>query len=183
MAFAACLIAFGTRLQEGPIPVNGVSEPTGSGADSYAELRQRAEATPPTQRMTNDSAEILGRETAIEAAVKAARPRALQGEIFTAAGAKNVRAVIGADLPRRSASDRAGLMSDVPALPPRINEPYPTGEALATFPPLLLQALPRLPDDLEYRFMGRDLIIRDGRTNLIVDYLSDVMAIATALTP
>ena len=55
--------------------------------------------------------------------------------------------------------------------------------AAVTFPPLLLQALPRLPDDLEYRFMGRDLIIRDGRTNLIVDYLSDVMTIATAVTP
>ena len=44
---------------------------------------------------------------------------------------------------------------------------------LATFPPLLLGTLPRLPDDLEYRFMGRQLVIRDTRTNLIVDYLSD----------
>jgi hypothetical protein len=31
--------------------------------------------------------------------------------------------------------------------------------------------------------MGRDLIIRDARTNLIVDYLSDVMTIAAAVTP
>ena len=40
-----------------------------------------------------------------------------------------------------------------------------------------------LPDDLEYRFMGRYLIIRDTRTNLIVDYLSDVMTIATGVIP
>jgi hypothetical protein len=45
---------------------------------------------------------------------------------------------------------------------------------LATFPALLLGALPRLPDDLEYRFMGRHLVIMDTKTNLIVDYLSDV---------
>jgi len=43
-------------------------------------------------------------------------------------------------------------MADVPATPPRVNDPYPASAALATFPPLLLQALPRLPDDLEYRF-------------------------------
>jgi hypothetical protein len=183
MVMATCLIVFGTRLQEGPVLMHGVSAPTGSEADSYAELRHRVETTLPALRVTSDPAEILGREAAIGTAVKAARPRAAQGEVFTAAVAKNVRAVIGADLTRRSASDRAGLMSDVPAMPPRINERYPTGEALATFPPLLLQALPRLPDDLEYRFMGRDLIIMDGRTNLIVDYLSDVMTIGTAVTP
>ena len=183
MVMAACLIIFGTPSQEGPVVVNGVSEATGSEADGYAELRHQVETTVPALRVTNDPAEILGREAAIGAAVKAARPRAAQGEVFTAAMAKNVRAVIAADLTRRSASDWAGLMSDVPAMRPRINEPYPAGDALATFPPLLLQALPRLPDGLEYRFMGRDLIIRDARTNLIVDYLSDVMTIAAAVTP
>jgi hypothetical protein len=35
-------------------------------------------------------------------------------------------------------------MRDVPTMTPRVNEPYPTSEALATFPPLLLQSLPRL---------------------------------------
>jgi hypothetical protein len=74
-------------------------------------------------------------------------------------------------------------MRDVPTMTPRVNEPYPTSEALATFPPLLLQSLPRLADDLEYRYMGRHLIIRDGRTNLIVDYLPDVMRIATGVSP
>ena len=183
MVLAGCLIAFGTPSQEAPILVDSVSEATGSEAGGYAELRHQVETTVPALRVTNDSAEILGREAAIGAAVKAARPRAAQGEVFTAAMARNVRAVIAADQTRRSASDWAGLMSDVPAIRPGINESYPGGEALATFPPLLLQALPPLPDGLEYRFMGRDLVIRDARTNLIVDYLSDVMTLATAVTP
>jgi hypothetical protein len=181
MVFAVCLIAFGTRLREEPVRVNGVSGP--AGADTYAELRHRVEATLPALRVTNDPAEILGREAAIGAAVKAAHPRASRGEVFTAAVAKDVRAVIGADLIRRSASDRASLMRDVPTMTPHVNQPYPTSEALATFPPLLLQSLPRLPDDLEYRFLGRHLIIRDGRTNLIVDYLPDVMTIAAGVSP
>ena len=177
IVMAALLIVLGALSQERPVLVNGVSGAVGSEAERYAELRHAVETTVPALRVTNDPAEILGREAAFGAAVQAARPGPAQGEVFTAAMAKNVRAVIAADRMRRSASDWAGLMSDVPAMRPGINESYPAGEALATFPPLLLQALPRLPDDLEYRFMGRDLIIRDARTNLIVDYLSNVITI------
>ena len=31
--------------------------------------------------------------------------------------------------------------------------------------------LPRLPDGLEYRFMGRDLVLRDQASNLIIDFV------------
>jgi hypothetical protein len=182
MLSAACLIVFGTRLQEQPILVTAVGEPTGSVADSYVEVRHRVEVTLPALRVTNDAAEILGREAAIGTAVKAMHVRAAQGEVFTQAVTEKVHAAMRADLTRRSASDRANLMRDVPTMTPRVNEPYPMSEALATFPPLLLQSLPRLPDDLEYRFMGRHLVIRDGRTNLIVDYLPDAMTSATGVS-
>ena len=43
MLSAACLIVFGTRLQEGPILVTAVGEPSGSVADSYVEVRHRVE--------------------------------------------------------------------------------------------------------------------------------------------
>ena len=152
------------------------------GVDGYVGVRQRIEGTIPALRVTDEAAEILGREAAIGTAVQAGRPRAAQGEVFTAAVADNVRAIVAADMGRRSMADRASIMADVPAMPPPVNDPYPESAALATFPPLLLQALPRLPDDFEYRFMGRHLIIRDGRTNLIVDYLSDV-APAAGVTP
>ena len=174
MATAACLMLLGTRVQEGPGVVTGGSEPAESAADRYVELRHRVEATLPALRVTNEPAELLGRAAAIATAVKAARPRAAQGEVFTPAVAGDIRALIAADLTRRSASDRSSLMSEVPTVQPRVNDPYPTSEALAMFPPSLLQVLPRLPSDLEYRFMGRDLIIRDSLTNLIVDYLPDV---------
>jgi hypothetical protein len=182
MLSAACLVVFGTRLQEPPILMRAVGEPAGSVADSYVEVRGRAETTLPALRVTNDPAEIFGREAAIGTAVKAMHVRAAQGEVFTQAVTEKVHAAMRADVTRRSASDRASLMRDVPTMTPRVNEPYPTSEALATFPPLLLQSLPRLPDDLEYRFMGRHLIIRDGRTNLIVDYLPDVVTIATGVS-
>ena len=170
---AACLTVFDTYIREGPVLVSRLSASGGSVADGQAELRPQAPVSLPPVRVTSDAAEMIGRRAAIGTAARAAR-HAVQGEIFTPAVAENVRALITADMTRRSAADRASLMSEVPSRLPRVNEPYPAGEALATFPPLLLQTLPRLPHDLEYRFMGPHLIIRDGRTNLIVDYLLEV---------
>ena len=55
--------------------------------------------------------------------------------------------------------------------PPAVNTPYPENAPLATVPPLILVNLPRLPDGLEYRFMGRHLILRDQPSNLIIDFV------------
>jgi hypothetical protein len=157
IAVAACILL---------LPIRLLAQPTGA---PMAALR-----------VTDNPVEIVQREAALAASARAAGSRARPGSIFTPAVAADVRAIVAADFARRSVSDRADLMTEMPTTLPRINEPYPTGEPLATFPPLLLQALPRLPGELEYRFMGRHLIIRDGRTNLIVDYLADVTTAADA---
>jgi hypothetical protein len=54
---------------------------------------------------------------------------------------------------------------------PRVNAPYPTGAPRSTVPPSVLVALPALPKCLEYRFVGRDLILVDSVAQLIVDFL------------
>ena len=33
----------------------------------------------------------------------------------------------------------------------------------------ILAALPKLPDDIEYRFLGRHLVLHDTRANMILD--------------
>jgi hypothetical protein len=48
---------------------------------------------------------------------------------------------------------------------------FPTTSAMATMPAHLLEALPTLPKDLEYRFAGRTLILRDRDAALIIDFL------------
>jgi hypothetical protein len=44
-------------------------------------------------------------------------------------------------------------------------------EPLATMPSSVLDALPPLPPELEYRFVGSDLIIRDRDARLVLDYM------------
>ncbi|MSO30989.1 MAG: hypothetical protein EXQ48_08640 [Acidobacteria bacterium] len=50
-----------------------------------------------------------------------------------------------------------------------VNDTYSKRRSLATMPPNILLLLPDLPPDMEYRFVGRHLIPRDVRANMIID--------------
>jgi len=41
--------------------------------------------------------------------------------------------------------------------------------------PALLAALPALPEELEYRFVGWDLVLVDTHADLVVDILKDAL--------
>jgi len=103
--------------------------------------------------------------------IMAARKDAKPGEVFGDATAYFKR-VIEHDTRTRGIRDAYAAMQEVPAKsPPTVNTLYPEKAALATVPPLILVNLPRLPDGLEYRFMGRDLILRDRDANVVVDFV------------
>ena len=53
----------------------------------------------------------------------------------------------------------------------RVNAQYPSGAALSTVPASVLATLPQLPAPLQYRFVGRNLILLDSVAGLIVDFL------------
>ena len=56
------------------------------------------------------------------------------------------------------------------------NAPYPEGAPLSTVPPDLLAKLPKLPEPLEYRFVGGHLILHDSDASLVVDFLNEMVA-------
>ena len=56
-----------------------------------------------------------------------------------------------------------------------VNATYPESQPLPTMPPNLLASLPKLPEDLEYRIIGRHLILRDVHANIIVDYIPNAI--------
>lgn len=147
-----------------------------AGLESYMLLRRHAEATTAALRVTPEPAEILERGRALGLAIQQVRADVHQGNIFTGQVVTDVRRIIASDLGRRSPEARGVLAEDVAGFVPRVNGLYPHLLPLATFPPLLLAALPSLPEGLEYRFMGGDLIIMDVDARLIVDYLPEVLA-------
>jgi hypothetical protein len=56
-----------------------------------------------------------------------------------------------------------------------VNGRYPDGVPLTTMPPQVLAALPKLPPELEYRFIGERLVLLDGPAHLIVDFIQDAL--------
>jgi hypothetical protein len=53
-----------------------------------------------------------------------------------------------------------------------VNGRYPDTIPLSSMPPQILKVLPPLPEELEYRFIERTLILLDVRAHIIVDYMT-----------
>ena len=71
------------------------------------------------------------------------------------------------------------LMADTwEPMAPRVNEPFPwvSGNGML---PTVLELLPDLPPDIEYRFVGADLVLIDLRSELVVDILRDALPTPT----
>ena len=69
---------------------------------------------------------------------------------------------------------RASLMDENPmAAKIGVNARYPDTVPLSTMPPDVLSALPRLPENLEYRFVGTRLILLDVQAHLVVDFVDN----------
>jgi hypothetical protein len=140
--------------------------------EAYLELRKKAESGFPALGETDDPAKITAHEKALGDAVRQMRPTARPGDIFGTDMTPLILEIVRADWKKRPAVDRAAIMEGMPKpFVPTINMRYPVGQPLTTFPPNLLNQLHQLPDDLEYRFVGRDLILRDVKANIIVDVI------------
>jgi hypothetical protein len=144
--------------------------------EGYLKLRASLLQNMKPLATTPIATELSARQTAIATALKKARAAAMPGDLVPAAVAAQIAATIREDFTRRSAADERATFSEVPAvLRPVINQTYPADAALPTVPPLLLMNLPRLPDNLQYRFYGRHLLLLDGDAHVIVDYIADAL--------
>jgi hypothetical protein len=62
-----------------------------------------------------------------------------------------------------------------PKIPLKVNTKYPGSAPLPTVPANLLARLPQLPEDVEYRIVDKDLILRDVDANIIVDFIPNAI--------
>ena len=58
----------------------------------------------------------------------------------------------------------------------KVNDKYPEQMPLQTTPPTLLENLPKLPQEIEYRITGRDLVLLDAKVNLVIDVMRGVFS-------
>ena len=185
MAFCTLLVIFGLLASEaqaqqpaGPPKVdlsvevfgNTVAEFTAK-MDAYAELRRALEEGLPPLTVTDKPSDIYRAELLLAERIRRARRGAGRGAIFT----ENVRRAFKQLLrPVSNAATCELIRDDNPGeFAWSVNGPYPKGKPLSTMPPSMLNVLPRLPTDVWYRFLGRDLILHDSRANVILDRIDD----------
>ena len=140
--------------------------------NDYVALQKKVDNGLPKLSGDDDPSKIEAHQAAMAARMKIARANAKPGELFGDI-APIVKSVIREDAHLRKLRDARAAMEEVPKFdPPKVNAAYPEKLPLATVPPLILDALPRLPEGLEYRFMGNDLILRDTKANLVADFIN-----------
>ncbi len=152
---------------------------------AYTELQQRASSkVPPLSTTETDPAKIATRTKALANGILEARAGAKPGDIFSPQAARDFRQIIlGALQGKQGAPSRDTVKTGNPTEEPgaaskvvlAVNTPYPDTAPRSSVPPSLLMHLPQLPKGLEYRFLGRHLILLDSMANLILDYLLDVV--------
>lgn len=134
---------------------------------------------PSSKKMKNkQSAPTLSAQRRLLAAeVRAARPEAKQGDLFTPEVSAVFRKLLAASFAGPDGKRiRISLRRSEPLAVQhmKVDETYPSGIPLQSTPPSLLQNLPALPKGVEYRIVGHRLILRDTEANTIVDYLPNV---------
>ena len=178
--FVACVLGLAVRTSPALSAVSTDDEKAVSafqaGVTKYLELKKKEVGTAP--RSSSSAYKVAETQETLASKTKALRPRATQGEIFTPEVTAYFRKRISGVLAGTEGSKiRASLRHAEPVhgLALRVNEQYPEGVPLQSAPPSLLSVLPILPDSLEYRIVGRSLVLRDVAPNLVVDFISNAL--------
>ena len=144
----------------------------------YMTVQRAVEHQLPALTVTADAHAIDLAVTMRAAGIRLARATARQGDIFAPDIARVFRARIA-----KALESHDYLVADLllppdedgdPPPPPLVNGTFAWRTAIAT-PGCVLATLPSLPEELQYRFVGRDLVLVDIEANLVVDVLPDVL--------
>ncbi len=138
----------------------------------YVETHRRLEATLPPLDPQADAPSLAAHQRALARLLQQARRDARAGDLFT----EPMRRWLRQTLARARAEagwhpDRHDEAEAPLRFRPRVNAICPEALPVAAVPPAVLTALPELPPELAYRFVGPDLILLDSHANLIVDFV------------
>jgi hypothetical protein len=152
---------------------------------AYAKLERKLESQLPKLPEKAEPERIEAHKSALAKAIQQKRANAKEGDLFipdvrpilmaivrsetTGAQGAPVREEITETAAKRAADERPAAVTLKP------NTLYPSNVSLSTVPAELLMKLPKLPPEVDYRFVGRNLILRSVRANLILDVLPGVL--------
>jgi len=142
--------------------------------DEYVALHKKLEATIPSLPKEATPQQIDQHQRALGRLIEQSRSGAKRGDIFTPGMERIARKLLseifrgpgGAQMKREIFEEY-----EQRDIRPVINGRYPDEIPLSTVPPGVLAGLPKLPGELEYRFVGTYLILLDQHAHIIADFI------------
>lgn len=143
----------------------------------YVALHRRIEGPRPRTLIGEVTNLLFLGRAALADELRRGRPLAKQGDIFGREIAAAFRRTIRDAIAEGQLRDVLQIVADaqVRRAPPAISADAPADGSLIAVPPCLVRAFPPLPEELAYRFLGRDLILVDLHAGIVVDYVPDAI--------
>ncbi len=143
----------------------------------YVKQRERIRKKLPKLSRNSAPEQIEANEEAFAQALRAARSSAKPGDIFTPDIANYIRSTLKREFKETDKKEirKIVLGAETKGVPLRVNYPYPEPKEFSEMPPTLLLKLPQLPKQLNYRYVGRNLMLVDTDNNIIIDYMLDAL--------
>lgn len=144
---------------------------------NYLQLRNKVKDNAPKLSKDSTPEEIQAYRTTIEQSLRTARQGVKRGDFFRPATADYIRRTLKSEFrgkDRRELRDTI-LETELQGVVVRVNYPYPQSAELSEMPATVLAKLPQLPKELRYRFVGRNLLLVDRDSNVIIDYMPNAL--------
>ena len=146
-------------------------------ARQYAKRREEIESGMPALPKKATAEQVTAHKSLLIKKVLQDREAATRGQIFTPDSERMIRSIIAAQYPGRDGTALRKELAEAEnkTVPIKVNALYPESAELLEMPPPLLLALPNLPKQVRYRFVGTNLLIVDRESHLIVDFMTNAL--------
>jgi len=146
--------------------------------NQYVDLHKKAEAKLAKLPDSATPQQIDQNQRELGQLLSEARAGAKQGELFTPAMEALIRKTMARVFKAPDGRAVKGSVMDenpVGEVALVVNQRYPDNVPVSTMPPDVLEKLPKMPEELEYRFVGRHLVILDTHAHLIADFVTNAI--------
>ena len=143
----------------------------------YIDLHLKLERTLPSLPKDATPQQIDRNQRAFEVMMRNSRATAKPGDIFTPEARPVIMRLLANVFGGPEGQQlKASIMDENPVgVTVSVNGRYPDTVPLSTVPPQVLQTLPKLSEDMEYRFIGDRLILLDTHAHVIADFIEDAL--------
>jgi len=140
----------------------------------YVALHRKLESTLPALPKQTTPQEVDAHERALAKLIQQARASAKPGDIFLPKMQLLVRRLLAPVFTGKAGEQIKAEITDKEYkgdVKLVVNGRYPDEVPVSTMPPQVLAALPKLPEELEYRFVLHSLILFDPHAHIIPDFV------------